>query len=332
MLPERRAAIEYPARSALRLFGSVRTERTPVSERRSAYQPQRSIPEPGASPADFLRLLPLASSVGLLAPVYGAAVLLGRRHRNRLATEAGARDALAQLGLTTRGAIAVTPLGGGLSNALVVVTLGRETLVLKRALPVGTVLAFGAGRLGPMPYSHAVSGPSRIARELRALTRLRASGVRVPAVLAADPEAGLLALEYLEGQPLLASAGSPEWLERVAAFGRALAAAHRAGVVLTDCHPGNALVLSGGRTALLDLEFAEHRDDLGDRFAGRRAFDIAYAAGFLRGDERSVFLREALADNGLPEMAEAHARLRPFAPLFARERRRQRRIAHKGCT
>ena len=293
-------------------------------------QALRAVSLPGRAPrTEWWRLLPLASTAGLLAPIYAGASLISRSRRSDLATPAGAKRALAHLGLRTDSPIEVAPLSGGLSNAIVAVRIGGYKLVLKQALPVGTVLAFGAGRFGPMPYGRAVSGPARLGRELDALTLLRAAGVRVPAVVAADPSAGLLLLEYVEGEPLVASAGQPEWLDRVAAFGRAIAAAHQAGVVLTDCHPGNALLTSnGGKNnggiALLDLEFAEPKHVLGNRFAERCAFDIAYAAAFFEADERTAFTRGAGRDPDSDLMSQAAARLRPFAPLFARERQRQR--------
>jgi hypothetical protein len=111
-------------------------------------------------------------------------------------------------------------------------------------------------------------------------------------------------------------------------LGRAVAASHRIGVALTDCHPGNALWTVDGRVVLLDLEFAETRDTLGDAFDERCGFDIAYAAAFLTGPTRAAFLRaacESPRDAGAVQSAQA--RLQTYAPLFARERRRQQRRA-----
>lgn len=273
------------------------------------------------------RVLALLVAGPLLALVYAAVWLAGRWRRRRLFSPFAIRRALRRLGLRVRGRLDVVPLGGGHSNAVAAVAARsrRERFVIKQSLPLGTLLAHGARRLGPMPYAEAVSGRDRLRRELTALTRLRAAGVRVPAVVAADPDRGLLLLEYVDGRPLLACAGDPDWMSHVAAFGRALAAAHRAGIVLTDCHPGNAMVTADGRIALLDLEFAELRAQVGDQFEARRAFDLAYAAGFFEPAERDLFLRAAGAGIAPGELAVAAADLEPYAPLVALERWRQRR-------
>jgi hypothetical protein len=74
---------------------------------------------------------------------------------------------------------------------------------------------------------------------------------------------------------------------------------------------------------LIDLEFAEHAADVTD-VAARRAFDLAYAAAFFTAAERPIFLAAAGAG---ADVARAAARLDELAPLFAYERRRQRRAA-----
>jgi tRNA A-37 threonylcarbamoyl transferase component Bud32 len=122
----------------------------------------------------------------------------------------------------------------------------------------------------------------------------------------------VLLLEHVPGTPLSRVGGA----EAVRAYRRALDAVHAAGWVLNDAHPGNALV-DGDRVALIDLEFAERSDD-----PDRHAFDLAYAAAFLHGRERELFLGE-------PDLRVARAgqRLAGFAPLFSYEAARQKRAA-----
>jgi hypothetical protein len=95
-------------------------------------------------------------------------------------------------------------------------------------------------------------------------------------------------------------------------------------VVLTDGHPGNALVSPAGEVTLIDLEFAEHAAELGAAaFASRCAFDVAYAAAYFTPAERAVFLAAAR-----PRAApRAEPRIDELGLLFALERRRQRRAA-----
>lgn len=258
------------------------------------------------------------------APAYIAARWMSRSRRRWLATAAGARNALARLGWNASNAIQVEPLGCGLSNAVVSIVVGDERFVLKAAMPVGTVLAYGARAFGPMPYAEDVSCEARCRRELTALTRLRAAGVAVPHVVAADPEAGLLLLDYIDGEPLIAAAAGTD---ATAELGRAVAAAHRAGVVLTDCHPGNALWTPDRRAVLLDLEFAQTRDQIGDEFEIRCGFDIAYASAFLQGPARAAFLAETCPSTSRTAFENARRELEIYAPLFARERQRQHRSA-----
>jgi len=122
----------------------------------------------------------------------------------------------------------------------------------------------------------------------------------------------VMLLEHVPGTPLSRIGGTAH----VRAYRRALDAVHAAGWVLNDAHPGNVLV-ADDRLALIDLEFAERSVD-----PDRHAFDLAYAASFLRGAEREVFLGE-------PDLRVSRAirRLSGFAPLFAYEAARQRRAA-----
>jgi len=213
--------------------------------------------------------------------------------------------------------LALTPLGGGRSNAVYRVELPSRTLVLKRALAMGTVLAVGARLAGPQPYARDVSSGARTAREARALASLAAAGIRVPKLVAAAPHAGLLVMEHIDGVPLPSTLGQPGARDRIAAYAHLLAAVHAAGIALADAHPGNVLVTPSGELVLVDLEFAEPLADLGDReFAARCRFDRAYAAAYFTPDERPWF-GDVDAD---PRIAELDV-------LFTLERRRQRQAA-----
>lgn len=254
-----------------------------------------------------------------LAPATALAWLVG-------AARARAREVgplLAALGMRDP-VRAITPLGGGRSNAVWRVRLADHTIILKRALPMGTVLALGARIAGPQPFAPDVRAAARIAREARALRVLHAAGVRVPRVLAADAERGALLMTDLAGEPLPRALARPDGARWLAAYAAAIRAAHAAGVVLTDGHAGNALACPDGSVALLDLEFAELATDLGPAFDARRGFDIAYAAMYVAPAERAAFLA-AVGD--APGLADAQTQVARFAPLFERERARQRRVA-----
>jgi hypothetical protein len=277
----------------------------------------------------ILAMAGIAGAAALLGPVSIATRLAGAMTRMRLEAD-HARRALRQLGISEP-PLAIEPLGGGRSNAVYSVRFADRTVVLKVALSEGTLLAFGARLVGPQPYARDVSATGRIGREARALAILHAAGVRVPRVIAANPEAGLLLVEHVDGVPLPATLATAGVEEGIRAYARVLRAAHDAGVVITDAHPGNALVADDGTLTLIDLEFAESRDsiagdppsELTDRaaFASRVAFDIAYAAQYFTGTEREAFL--AVFDNA--RVPAAIAKLQSFAPMFALERRRQRK-------
>lgn len=223
----------------------------------------------------------------------------------------GVPGALAALGIAEQPR-AIRPLAGGRSSAVYELQFARGTAVLKHAMTGGSVLAFGARLCGPQPYPGELSPAARVRREAAALEGLARAGIRAPSVIAANPAAAVMLLEHVPGTPLSRLGGAPA----IRAYRRALDAVHAAGWVLNDAHPGNALV-ANGEVALIDLEFAERSQD-----RDRHAFDLAYAAGFLRGDERAAFLGE-------PDVRVARAirRLAGFAPLFSYEAARQRRAA-----
>ncbi len=295
-----------------------------ATNQRSYLEYEQTFETPGG-PSSWLNrsLLQVVAVGALLAPMAAATRLAGALSRSRLETNLAA-TALAHLGIHER-PIAVERFGGGRSNAVYRIRFADRTLVLKQALSEGTLLALAARWVGPQPYG-AVSAAARIGREARALEILHAAGVRVPRVIATNVSAGLLLLEYLEGETLPATLDRTrpdQAAARIRSYALAMRAAHAAGVALTDGHPGNALVDAAGTLALIDLEFAETVADLGDRFAARCAFDIAYASQYFHADERSLFL--AAVGGHQREIAEATARLVGFDLLFARERRRQRR-------
>ena len=252
----------------------------------------------------------VATSVAL-APALVAAQLADAATRNAL----GIPGALAALGIAERPR-EVVRLTGGRSSAVYAVRFERASVVVKHALAGGSVLALGAKLCGPQPYPIDLSPAARIRREVAALGILAGAGIVAPRVIAANPAAGLMLLELVPGSPLpttLAHAGAAD---RIRAYRRALDAAHAAGLVLNDAHPGNALV-DGDRVALIDLEFAERSVDL-----DRRAFDLAYAAAYFTPAERAVFLGE-------PDLriAAAAKKLAGYARLFAYEAGLQRRAA-----
>jgi thiamine kinase-like enzyme len=92
--------------------------------------------------------------------------------------------------------------------------------------------------------------------------------------------------------------------------------------VLSDAHPGNALVI-GDDIVLIDFEFAERAALVADPEA-RRAFDLAYAAAYLAPAERQVFLGRNAHD---ARVVAATQQLAGYAPLFAYESARLRRAA-----
>jgi Phosphotransferase enzyme family len=266
----------------------------------------------------------LREAIGVVATSLALAPVLVAAHLRDAATR-GAReisDALTALGIRERPR-EVVALTGGRSSAVYRLRFATKTLVLKHALAGGSVLALGARLCGPQPYPDALSPAARTRREADALAQLACAGVRVPRVVAVDPAAALLLVEHLDGEPLPATLARSGAAARIAAYRCALDAAHAAGLVLNDAHPGNTLV-DGNDVALIDLEFAERASELADP-AARRAFDLAYAAAYFTPAERRAFLGDAGALD--LRIAAQTQRLAGYAPLFAYEAARQRRAA-----
>lgn len=253
--------------------------------------------------------LGIVATTVALAPALVAAQLSDTATRNAL----GIPGALAALGIAEQPR-EVVALTGGRSSAVHELRFAHGSLVLKHALAGGSVLALGAKLCGPQPYPTELSPSARVRREAVALEILAAAGIVAPRVIAANPAAGLLLLEFLPGSPLPTTLARPDATKRIRAYRRALDAAHLAGLVLNDAHPGNALVV-GDQIALIDLEFAERSID-----PARRAFDLAYAAAYFTPAERAVFLAGT-------DVRAAAAKLAGYAPLFAYEAGQQRRAA-----
>jgi tRNA A-37 threonylcarbamoyl transferase component Bud32 len=271
----------------------------------------------------------LALATLALAPVLGAAYLDAMLARRRFATSEAARRALVQLGLgeLVRGrSVEAERLGGGNTNSVIAVRLVGDgpavRLVVKKALPLGTVMAWGARHFGANYVYAAASAQARIAREAAALRTLADGGVAVPRCLAANAERGLIAVAWIDGvhaATALHEAGAGPLARDIGAL---LARVHRLGVTLADGHPGNMLVARATRQLVLfDLEFAECTGSS----PARRGFDLAYAAALMPADE----LRGAVLagygprpDDDVAAFAIAERHLRRFGWLFARERAR----------
>lgn len=215
----------------------------------------------------------LATWPGLVATYAHAAVI-----RQRFAREDAVGRALRALGLHELAARPLTArvLGSGKSNAVVAVDVeGGPRLVLKRALPFGSLMAWGARHFGAnFVYAADTRGPARIAREADALRYLDAQGIAVPRCVASSPADELLALAWIDGEPVARALYDADGLTLATDVGRLFRRVHDLGVTLADGHPGNLLRERGtGRLVLFDLEFAER-----DASVGRRGFDLAYAA------------------------------------------------------
>lgn len=287
--------------------------------------PRTERPPRGSGPAR------LAAATLVLAPALGvtyAAAVLARR---QLATAAAARRALERLALheLLRGrTVEAEPLGTGKSNAVIAVRLtggaAPETrLVLKRALPFGSLMAWGARRFGAnYVYAAATAGPARIAREAAALRVLGARGVAVPRCLAAAPAHRLIAIEWIDGAPAATALHLPGGEARAREVGALLAEVHGLGVTLADGHPGNMLIARAtDRLVLFDLEFAECTG----ASPARRGFDLAYAAVLMpdaatRAGLLAGYGEPSAEDRAAFAVAERH--LRRFGPLLDLERAR----------
>ena len=138
----------------------------------------------------------------------------------------------------------------------------------------------------PKPYMH-----PRLARDLvfkrtrkesKAISRVRGAGVKVPAVYAVLPDAGIIVLEYIEGRRLrdLFDADPDEALRHVATAGRYLALIHKAGVVHGDYTTSNMIVREGS-IYVIDFGLADFTVSIEERATDvhlfRRSLESAHA-------------------------------------------------------
>lgn len=288
--------------------------------RSSGGPPSRTRPPRGSGNARLA--LGVLATWPAVAATYGQAVVA----RRAFATPGAVRRALDQLGLHDLAgrALTVRPLGTGKSNAVVAVDVaGGPRLVVKRALPFGSMMAWGARHFGAnFVYAADTRGAARITRERAALEFLDRAGVAVPRCLAAAPAHELVALAWVDGAPAATAMYGAGGEALAGEVGALLRRVHDLGVTLADGHPGNMLVEHGtGRLVLFDLEFAE----VDGATAARRGFDLAYAALLV---PTAAHVDALLAGYGPRDAADRDAydqaarHVRRFGRLLAMERAR----------
>lgn len=124
----------------------------------------------------------------------------------------------------------------------------------------------------------------RLARERTLLAELNHPNIaRLVDAGESDDHAPYLAMEYVEGTPLLAFCAAHDLgvRERLALFAqlcRAVQHAHQRLIVHRDIKPGNILVREGGTSVLLDFGIGKLIDDTARDDTATRVFTPAYAA------------------------------------------------------
>jgi TP53 regulating kinase and related kinases len=145
--------------------------------------------------------------------------------------------------------------------ALQLVTQGAEAIVLKTALLTSSTpvaLKFRPKKSYRHPTLDARLTKARVLAEARVLIRCKKEAVQVPAVIAADWEAGWLALEWIPGQTVRAcldahlrsapeseqgqAAESPEILGLMSKVGSAVGRLHSIGIVHGDLTTSNLML------------------------------------------------------------------------------------------
>ena len=117
-----------------------------------------------------------------------------------------------------------------------------------------------------LPPTSSASAVARFHTEALAAARLHHPGI-VPVHDFGEVDGRpYYAMEYVDGQDLSAGSGgrpvdATRAAQRVAEIARAVAHAHRAGVIHRDLKPGNVLVDSGGRASITDFGLAKRLDE-----------------------------------------------------------------------
>lgn len=161
----------------------------------------------------------------------------------------------------------------GAEATLTVVTHLGRLAVEKRREPKGYRIA---------PIESSVS-KARMRNEARLIRRARKAGVAAPAVLAVDPEAQALVLEYLGRQSLrstYASLPSKKRAQVVEQIGRSIGALHKASLIHGDLTTSNMMAV-GARVYFLDFSLGKVSDLREERAVDLKAFKDAFEATHL---------------------------------------------------
>lgn len=124
---------------------------------------------------------------------------------------------------------------------------------------------------------------ARMRNEARLMRRARVAGVDVPVVLAADPPAQTIVLEYLGRHALRSTYDAMPAARRRATArkaGRAAGLLHKAGVVHGDLTTSN-MIVRGDRLYLIDFSLGRVADDTEDRAVDLKAFKDSFVATHL---------------------------------------------------
>jgi hypothetical protein len=267
-------------------------------------------------------LVPLGLSIVALSPLAVAGWLGAELQRRRLGRPAHVRRTLAALGIPVAGKrVTCRRLGHGEMNAVFLVEIDGERLVLKHTLRFGTLLGWVAREVGAMrEYPRDLRRSERFIREVRALRELADAGVPVPRCLGASDRVHAMALEWIDGPALAYELGSRPALARD--FGALLARMHAEGLAMGDANPRNVAVNARG---LVPFDLEVSHASATDREKG---FDLAWAAAFLpdAAARDAFFVAYGPLSSELDtSIAHARAHLARFWPLvdiFAKRWRR----------
>ena len=158
---------------------------------------------------------------------------------------------------------------------------GMGTVLLAERLLGDTRQRVALKLIRGFPTAHA---RERLARERTLLAELNHPNIaRLVDAGESDDHVPYLAMEYVEGTPLLAFCaahgfGIRERLELFAQLCRAVQHAHQRLIVHRDIKPSNVLVREGGTAVLLDFGIGKLLDDTARDDTATRVFTPAYAA------------------------------------------------------